>query len=258
MRLKFMTGVAFAMATLLPARATNYQDVWWVGQQEDGWGMFIVQQSQQLFAAWFVYGQNGQPTWFTWISDPPGSNPAIRTGKVYTRTGTFFGAIPFVANTPREAGTATFNFTSAREAQMNYSFDGTMVSKTITRLSFAPIAISGVYLGGTYRQGAGCSNTNNNGDRLSDPLTLQVTQTATTLQVNELGGALCRYSGSFQQFGVTYEGSGSYTCQGETGTWTAREGTSSETTFSVRMALRPSGDVCTINATIGGFKQPAG
>ncbi len=49
-------------AIVLPARATNYQDLWW-NPNESGWGIQIVQQSDTLFLTWFIYDGAGNPTW---------------------------------------------------------------------------------------------------------------------------------------------------------------------------------------------------
>jgi hypothetical protein len=239
------------------AHAVNYQDLWW-NPSESGWGLQLVQQSDQLFGTWFVYGTNRQPLWFTWISDPPGTNPAVRTGKLYGVTGAFFGALPFMVDPAREAGTATFTFSDARTATLVYTYDGTTVTKSITRQTFRNINIGGVYQGGIYRSGTGCSNSANNGTRLGEPVTISVTHETSSgaVTILEAGGTLCRFTGTFTQYGSSFEAAGSYTCQGETGNWTGREGTSSETTFGLKLAIRPAGEVCTLAGVIGGFKTP--
>ncbi len=259
-----LTAIAVASALAAgPSHAVNFQDLWW-NPAESGWGVQIVQQADTLFLTWFIYNASGQPTWV--VSDGVtriASSPNIvYRGRVVAATGTFFGAPSWAAITPREVGPdVTLTFTDARSGTIKYSVDNTEVTKPITRQNLVPINIAGTYQGGIYRSGTGCSNTNNNGDRLGDPTTFSVTHTASTnaLVINEIGGTLCRFSGTFAQFGSTYEATGgTYTCQGETGTWTGREGSQSETTFGFKLALRPTGEVCTVNAVIGGFKQPAG
>lgn len=246
-----------AMLHALPARALNVQDIWW-SSSEDGWGLQLVQQSNQVFGTWFVYGMNRAPLWFTWISDSPGASSSTMTGKLFVRNGAFFGALPFVADPAREAGTATFTFSDARTATLVYTFDGVTTTKSITRLTFTRFNIGGVYQGGTFRSGAGCSNSANNGTRLGDPVTLQVTHDTNSgaLSIFEAGGTLCRFSGTLMQFGSSFEASGSYTCQGETGTWSGREGYGGETAFGLKLSLRPAGESCTLTGAIGGFKQP--
>lgn len=262
MNRKSIAALSATLAIATPVGATNYQDLWW-NPSESGWGIQIVQQADTLFLTWFIYNASGQPTWVvsdgvTRIATSPN---VVYRGRVVAATGTFFGAPAWAAITPRVVGAdVTLTFTDARSGTISYVIDGTTVTKSITRQTLVPINIAGTYQGGIFRSGTGCSNTNNNGTRLGDPTTFSVAHTVGTdaLVINELGGTLCRFSGTLTQFGSSYEATGSYTCQGETGTWTGREGTQSETTFGLKMALRPAGDVCTVNATIGGFKQPAG
>lgn len=254
------TVISACLLAAVPARAVNYQDLWW-NPAESGWGVQIVQQADVLFLTWFIYDSAGRPTWV--VSDSlvrTATSPnVVYSGRVVAATGTFFGAPMWNAITPRVAGTTlTLSFSDARTAALTYSVDGTTVTKSITRQNLADINIGGVYQGGIYRSASGCSNTNNNGSRLGDPVVLSITHATSggSVTINEAGGTLCRFTGTLTQFGSSFEGSGSYTCQGETGTWTGREGSSSETTFGFKMALRPAGDVCTVTAVIGGFKSP--
>lgn len=39
-------------------------DLWWNGPAESGWGMSINQRGDRLFNVWFVYGEDGRPTWY--------------------------------------------------------------------------------------------------------------------------------------------------------------------------------------------------
>ena len=42
----------------------SFQDLWWSGPLENGWGMSIVQHGDQLFNVLFVYDAAGNPTWY--------------------------------------------------------------------------------------------------------------------------------------------------------------------------------------------------
>ena len=67
-RLLVVTFVTAAMCLFAaPSRAslgTNFSDQWW-NPNESGWGASVLQQYDTLFIDLFVYGPNGQPTWFT-------------------------------------------------------------------------------------------------------------------------------------------------------------------------------------------------
>ncbi|HEY2630448.1 MAG TPA: fibronectin type III domain-containing protein, partial [Usitatibacter sp.] len=49
---------------------TSYQDMWWAGSSENGWGLTITQHSNTLFLAWYVYDAQGNPFWIVM----PGGN----------------------------------------------------------------------------------------------------------------------------------------------------------------------------------------
>jgi hypothetical protein len=42
---------------------TNYQDMWWGGPSQNGWGVSVVQHGMTTFAVVFAYDENGAPTW---------------------------------------------------------------------------------------------------------------------------------------------------------------------------------------------------
>lgn len=248
------------MVIALPARAANYQDLWW-NPNESGWGIQIVQQADTLFLTWFIYNNAGQPTWVvsdgvTRIASSPN---VVYRGRVVAATGTFFGAPTWGAITPRVAGAdVTLTFTDARTGTLTYTVDGTTVTKPITRQSLAPIDLSGIYFGGISRSASGCATAGLNGSSAANS-TIRVTHAGNNIDIMETGGFSCRFTGTVQQFGSIFEGSGNYQCAGDAilnGTWTGREGTGGESTFSLKLAVRPQADSCTVTATIGGFKSP--
>jgi hypothetical protein len=44
-------------------RPANYQDMWWGGPAQNGWGVSVVQHGKNIFAVVFAYDANGAPTW---------------------------------------------------------------------------------------------------------------------------------------------------------------------------------------------------
>jgi hypothetical protein len=249
----------FLLAVLaLPARATNYQDLWWVGPAENGWGINLSHQDNTLFATWFIYGANGQPLWLV-MSNAPRSGVAGNTfeGRLYQTTGTPFNVTPFVplqtANVT-DVGKATFVFSDARGGTLTYTYslNGSpmvQVVKQITRQNLAQINLTGTYYGGLFRT-AVCANSGVSNSLFS----IVHTPSIGTASITEVGGNLCRFTGTLTQSGSIFEGSGSYTCQGETGSWTGSEGVAGETTFSMKLALQTGAGICI--STFGGFKSP--
>jgi hypothetical protein len=246
----------------LPAHATNYQDWWWGGQAESGWGINLGHQGNTIFAAWFVYDVANNPVWFTAVaSKPTGATNETFTGKLFQSRGDFYGLTPFTPrNAATEVGNATFVFTDAKTATLEYNVGSVVVRKNITRFFIAPLNLSGAFVGGSQRQYAGCAGSVPNGSITNSVATMQITTPANaasgTIEINIPGA--CIYRGNFQQTGSVIEGSGTYSCpiDGETGTWSGVEGTFNERAFYMRITQRPAngGATCVATTAVGGFK----
>ena len=259
-----LAAFAVSMASItLPSisYANNYQDLWW-NPDESGWGINISQQGDVLFATWFIYGANSQPTWI-FLSNAKRSGALGNTfiGEIAQAiSGSPFSAVPFVPSTFanfRQVGSAKFVFSDARTGSLEYAIDGVTVIKQITRQSISVFNLTGTYFGGLKRDGSGCINAALNGSLLNQA-TFSVSHNIATgsLTITEIGGTQCNFSGNTQVFGSIVEGSGNLTCSAEniTGTWTMREGRPSPNAFSALLTIRPSGESCSLNATIGGLK----
>lgn len=249
-----LAGVLLGVAMGLPARAAvNYQDMWWAGQSESGWGINIAQQNNTMFATWFIYGSNNQPLWLV-MSNAQRSGASGNTfiGDLLQTTGTPFNVTPFVplreSNVTR-VGTATLVFSDARTGTLTYTVNGAPVVKQITRQPLESINLTGTYYGGLFRT-ATCANTGVSNSIYS----INHTLATGSVSITEVGGNLCRFTGTLSQFGSIFEGNGSYTCAGENGAWTGSEGTGGEVSFSMKLALQTGAGVCT--TTFGGFKSP--
>ena len=264
-RKSILTAIVMSIASLAftsSALANNYQDLWWVGPAESGWGINISQQGDIMFATWFIYGANSQPTWiFLSRAERSGALGNTFTGDIFVAiNGSPFAVVPFVASTAanfRKVGTATLIFSDARSGALTYSVDGATVVKQLTRQTIGVFNLTGTYFGGLKREGSGCANPSLNGSLLNQA-TYSVSHTVATgaLTITEVGGTSCNFSGNLQVFASILEGSGNFTCATEniTGTWTMREGRPSPNAFSALLTMRPNNDNCTLNATIGGLK----
>ncbi len=117
----------------------NYQDLWWAGPGEDGWGMSIAQHGTTLFGALYVYDAGGRPTWYVM---PGGTWNAARTeytGALYAPTGAWFGAYDparFTVGAP--VGSATISFAGASDATLRYTIAGTSGTKALHRQLYGP------------------------------------------------------------------------------------------------------------------------
>ena len=241
-------------ATPLPATAAiNYQDMWWAGQSESGWGVNLAQQNNTLFATWFIYGANSQPLWLV-MSNAQRSGASGNTfvGDLFQTTGTPFSTVPFVplqASNVTKVGTATFIFPDARTGTLTYTVNGAQVVKQITRQPLENINLTGTYYGGLFRTAA-CANSGVSNSIYS----IAHTPATGAVSITEVGGNLCRFTGALNQFGSIFEGSGTYSCPPDNGSWTGSEGSGGESAFSIKLSLQTGAGICT--STFGGFKSP--
>jgi hypothetical protein len=59
-----MSEARFFYTNTAPStRPSNYQDMWWGGPAQNGWGVSVVQHGKTVFAVVFAYDENGAPTW---------------------------------------------------------------------------------------------------------------------------------------------------------------------------------------------------
>lgn len=117
----------------------NYQDLWWAGAQENGWGMSISQHGSKIFAALYVYDAQGKPVW---VVLPDGAWDAALTtysGSLYQPTGSWFGAYDASRIAVGNAvGTASLRFHDASNATLTYTLNGVSGTKSIQRQAFGP------------------------------------------------------------------------------------------------------------------------
>lgn len=140
----------------------NYQDLWWSGPAENGWGMSLTQHGSMIFGALFVYDDQGRPQWVvisggTW-------NPGFTafTGPLYIPTGTHFASYDASRfNVGPQVGSATITFTSATTATLDYTINGVAGRKLVQRQLFGPpdstpvAAYGDLWWGGTSENGWG-------------------------------------------------------------------------------------------------------
>ena len=151
---------ALAILLALPARATEYTDLWW-NPAESGWGLTVTHQGNVTFLAFFVFGADGKPTWFSspaeFTQRDSALNP-IYIGPLYQATGPYFGAAfnPDVVKVGA-VGTATFAVTSPTTANLGYTVNGVPVTKSLVRQTFKLNAdVVGNFVGGMVVLDEGC------------------------------------------------------------------------------------------------------
>lgn len=204
----------FLLSAPLRAQAIDYSDIWFL-PAEAGWGVNLIQNEDVIFATFFVYGPNNQPTWLDAVMYRDGNGNF--TGNLYTEVGSYYGA-PWnpAAQLETLAGTASFVPLDPYSGTLSYSLiNGPTVVKSIQRQTLTPIVLGGNYVGGQ----AGAYSNCNNAPPYTDTFDLNVTQAngAATFIFNYAfgGGATCTMAGTLQQAGQLYRiDPASYSCTG--------------------------------------------
>jgi hypothetical protein len=133
-------GRGMFTANIAGALPANYEDLWWSGPAENGWGMSITQHGSTLFIAFYIYDAQGRPQWLVMPGGAWNGNFTAYTGLLYQPNGPWYGnydASRFVVNS--SVGTATVAFTGQSTATLTYTINGVSGTKTIQRQVFGPV-----------------------------------------------------------------------------------------------------------------------
>jgi len=121
-----------------------WQDMWWAGPDENGWGMSVVQHDDMLFSVIYAYDAAGKPIWYVM---PGGTWNAARTvfsGALYLPHGTPYTAYDASKLSPGSPiGTASVDFGDPANVRLSYTIAGTSGQKAISRQPFGLVDMSG-------------------------------------------------------------------------------------------------------------------
>lgn len=123
------------------APANPWQDLWWSGMAETGWGMSVIQHRDMLFAVIYAYDDAGKPIWYVIPGGAWNEARTAFTGAVYIPRGSpFFDYDVSRFDVGDPAGSATITFSGPNNARLEYVINGVSGHKAITRLDFGPAA----------------------------------------------------------------------------------------------------------------------
>ncbi len=214
-----LAALLLTLAVVPHAAAVDFTDIWW-NSLESGWGVNLVQSDNFMFATFFIYGADQQPTWYAgnMTQDAQG----VWSGPLYRTTGSYFG-VPWntAEGTLNAVGTVTF----VPSASSAYSYAGTLtynvgtvsVTKQITRQTLTTIALGASYSGAQVSIFSGCNDPSQNG-QVSSFVNMTVAQSLDgQLQLDfanpEPNGGSCRMAGASIQNGQLFRiPNGAYTC----------------------------------------------
>ena len=238
---RFIATIVAAFGIAAPASATTYSTDWtdsWYNAAENGWGLNLIQQYDNIFGAMYVYGSDGTGRWFVAPNLVSSNGGTVFTSQLYSATGPFYGAAwnPAAYNATA-VGSMTITFTSLTTATLQYTANGTNVSKSITRFTFKNNNLSGKYIGGLTAIGSGCRTVANGPILAFDNLSVSQNGTSMTMTVtyftSATAQATCTFTGNYGQAGRLATFSGNWNCTtGNTGTFTMSELEASRNGFS--------------------------
>lgn len=259
-------GLLVALGFALPASAStsgvDFTDLWY-NPAESGWGVNLIQQNNTIFATLFVYGADSSARWYV-ASNLQGSGNTYN-GTLYQTTGPFFAAGSFnsAAVTTTAVGSMTINFNSVGTGTLTYTVNGTPITKTIQRQTWAGENLSGTYLGGLTANGSSCGNGASNGPVLIfDVLNISHSGSNVSARVNFFNSAgvasVCTFSGGYTQSGRMGNVSGSFNCTfgntpGNVGTFTISQIDASVNGFNG--VFNGTDQFCSYNGYFGGIRD---
>lgn len=206
---RFLFAILF-LVSAASANAANYGDLW-ADPAEFGWGVFIEQSNTFQFLAFFIYGVDGKPMWYTaqLVDDGTGNY----TGGLYLNTlGTYFGSPWQGTAGAQPVGTASFRPIDAFNATLSYSLiNGPSVSKTIQRETLTSFSMSGSYSGSAAGATSNCASAADNNTALDARFNLTMAQSGDTSAILTFNfvdapynGMVCTLSGPISHYGALY------------------------------------------------------
>ena len=120
-----------------PAPTVDYTDLWF-NEAESGWGFNISQHASNIiFGVMYTYGPDRKPVWYVMPAGTWTTNTTY-TGAWYVVSGPSGAGATFDSSqiVVTQVGTATLTFTDASHGTLQFSVNGTTVTKTMTRQSF--------------------------------------------------------------------------------------------------------------------------
>jgi len=122
------------------APAAPWQDMWWAGMAENGWGVSVIQHRDMLFSVIYAYDAEGRPTWYVMPGGEWDSARTAFTGALYAPSGspyTHYEASAFTVGEP--VGRATLSIVDGAKVVLDFTVEGVSGRKSLTRQSFGPV-----------------------------------------------------------------------------------------------------------------------
>jgi hypothetical protein len=117
-----------------------WQDMWWAGPAENGWGVSVVQHGDTLFSVIYAYDAKGAPTWYVMPGGSWNAAHTVYSGPVYHTRGTpwsAYDASRFVVGDA--AGDASLDMSNPPAVRLSYRVGEISATKSLSRQAFGPV-----------------------------------------------------------------------------------------------------------------------
>lgn len=265
-----MRNFLMTLAAALPLQGyaassfmTDASDLWW-NADESGWGVNVIQQSNVLFATFFVYGSDSRARWYvapdTRCPGTPSDMQMVCSGPLYETTGPVVTSASFnpAAVTRRQVGTFTFQYSRSNSGIVSYTVDGSTTSKNVRRQTWAAVDITGeFYLNRVLRTHLCGGPNRGNEPSVNEPGIMNVVQSGSAIQIQVRpvppATLACIYSGTLSQEGRMSAVVGTFTCNdASSGSFNLREIEVSQWGFMGRISTMSDG--CNRHGHFGGTR----
>jgi hypothetical protein len=119
--------------------ASPWQDMWWAGSDENGWGMSIVQHRDVLFSVIYAYDDAGKPIWYVMSGGQWNDAHTAYSGALYLPHGAPWSAYDTARfDVGGAIGNATLTFNDLGHAVLDYAIAGVAGHKALSRQPFGP------------------------------------------------------------------------------------------------------------------------
>jgi hypothetical protein len=142
--------------------STPWQDLWWGGPAENGWGLSVVQHGDTLFSVIYAYDAGGKPTWYVMPGGAWNAAHTAYSGPIYHPRGapwTAYDTSRFVVGAP--VGNASLDVSDPMAVRLTYRVGDAGGTKALSRQAFGALsrdvspAAGDMWWGGTAQNGWG-------------------------------------------------------------------------------------------------------
>lgn len=119
------------------AAASNYQDLWWGGAAEDGWGLNLAHEGASIYATWYTFDSDGSPLWLSALMAPAGGSRW--EGSLLRFSGPPFGpSFDPAAVASATVGSAALDIANGNALTWRYAVGDVNGAKALSRFQFMP------------------------------------------------------------------------------------------------------------------------